>query len=234
MPCTLRTKMSCSRLLSLVYPRLCLLCSERLVGDEQFVCGSCREMFPKTGFLDARHNAVEQRLAGMVRFDRAMAVYYYVRGNNVSRLVHDFKYHNMPKLARWLGTQMYGELVFTDFFSDIDAVVPVPLHWTRRLRRGYNQAEEIAAGLCESAGLPVARLLRARMHISQTRRTLRQRADNASGKYYAVREDGYDGLHLLVVDDVCTTGSTLIAAVRALAEVYPQSRISVLTLAATV
>ena len=163
-----------------------------------------------------------------------MAVYYYVRGNNVSRLVHDFKYHNMPKLARWLGTQMYGELVFTDFFSDIDAVVPVPLHWTRRLRRGYNQAEEIAAGLCESAGLPVARLLRARMHISQTRRTLRQRADNASGKYYAVREDGYDGLHLLVVDDVCTTGSTLIAAVRALAEVYPQSRISVLTLAATV
>lgn len=217
-----------------IYPRLCHLCETPLTGDEQYVCSECLARLPRTGYLFTPHNPVEQRLAGIVPFERVTSVFIYVRGNDISTLIQDFKYRNFPGLARFLGRIVYDELLFTDFFTDIDMIVPVSLHWTRLLRRTYNQAEMLAAGIAERAKLPLRHLLSARMHISQTHRTLAQRVSNARGKYYAKPQPGITDPHILLVDDVCTTGSTLIAAATALHEAYPSARLSILTLAATV
>lgn len=222
------------RIVDAIYPRLCHLCEEPLIGDEEYICDLCLSRLPRTGYLNRPDNAVEQRFAGIFPFEHATSVFFYVRGNDISTLIQDFKYRNFPGLARRLGRLAYDELIFTDFFSDIDVIVPVPLHWTRRLRRTYNQAEMLATGIADRAHLPLRHLLRARMHVSQTHRTLAQRSANARGKYYAVSCPDITTQHILLVDDVCTTGSTLTVAAEALTAAYPQVRLSILTLAATV
>ena len=110
----------------------------------------------------------------------------------------------------------------------------MPIHWTRLMHRGYNQVYHLARGLSGESGLPIAQLLKAHRHTSQTHQTLLTRRLNARGKYYAEFKKEYAGRHLLLLDDVCTTGSTLTAAAEALLAAYPGARLSLLTLCATI
>lgn len=215
-------------------PRCCHLCGASLLDHEQYLCEGCLTSLPATGFHKDPANPVVQRLAGQIRFERAAAVYFYERGNQVSVLVHDFKYHGYASLAQMLGKQMGLQLIHSPFFNDIDAVTYVPLHWSRHMTRGYNQAQMLALGLSEVLGVPCTDTLSARRHISQTRQSLTQRTSNPRGKYSALPHvSSMSGQHLLLVDDVCTTGATLIAACRALLAANSALRVSMLTLAAT-
>lgn len=222
-------------LAAVLVPRCCHLCATPLLPTEKCVCGKCLASLTLSGFSNIPHNGVEKRLEGLVDFQRASAVYVYERGNDLSRLVHDFKYHGYPSLARELGFRMADSLAYTDFFTDIDAVTYVPLHWTRLLTRGYNQAQMLAEGVSRRLGLPVVPTLSSRWHVSQTRRTLQQRSGNAQGKYKALPSvSTLPYRHILLIDDVCTTGSTLVAALTALYTRTSALRVSVLTLGATV
>lgn len=223
------------RLLNMVYPPLCHLCDCRLLPDEQFVCSGCMAGLSRSGCNSGSINPVAERLAGIVPYVEAAGVFIYSPGNSVARLTYDFKYHGYGGLARRMGQAMYDEMIYSDFFTDIDALVPVPIHWLRRMRRTYNQSEMLARGISDRSGIPVVDVLRARRHKSQTRLQGAKRRMNTSGKYRTVKSDRLaSDAHVVLVDDVCTTGSTVCEAARALLTQYPSLTISVLTYAVTV
>lgn len=225
-----------NRIIDAVYPPLCQLCGERLAGDEECVCTRCVQSLSRIGFMPGSTNPVAERLAGLIPYERAAGIFIYSPGNLAARLVYDFKYHGQARLAQKMGRQMFEEMLFTDFFTDVDALVPVPIHWTRRLKRTYNQSRMLAEGVSSVSGIPIIEALRARRHSTQTRLTGAERLANASGKYYAVEDIAslLGGRRVVIIDDVCTTGSTLISAARALLAAYPDIKISILTYAVTV
>lgn len=214
----------------LVAPPSCHICGVPLGDPQQKLCAACAARLVRTGYHRSRMNPVESALAGLLRFEKASAVFHYSRDNVISQIIKDFKYHDYPSLALFMGRMMARELYITGFFSGIDGIVPVPVHWSRRLRRGYNQSEMLARGMSQELEIPVLKALHARRHSSQTGMTHTSRRLNVSGKFFCPDGDALGGKHLLLIDDVCTTGSTLIEAGNALLDVRPDVKLTVLTL----
>ena len=183
---------------------------------------------------NAADNAMEQRFMGQFPYRQATGHFFYSRGSELAVLMHDLKYHRFPGLARYLGEVVATELLPTGFLSDIDVVVPVPMHPLKQARRGYNQTIEIARGISRVTSIEVAQNLRAvKSHRTQTSMTLEQRLKNTQGVFGVRRPDELDGKGVLLIDDVCTTGATLSAAATALTEACPNIELSLLTLGVT-
>lgn len=220
-------------LVALVYPPVCAVCGEPLARHERAICTLCRMTAPLTGFWREYDNPVREKFEGMVPIERASAMLFFVRGSGWQRLIHGFKYHHRYALAREVG-RWYGALLKeSGLYDDLDAIVPLPLHPFKRLRRGYNQADYLAEGIGEVLGVPIDRshLVRQRNTSSQARTPRRERAANVEGAFAVRKGCALAGQHLLLVDDVLTTGSTLTAAIEALLDEVPQLRISVAVLA---
>lgn len=235
LPGTDALKSAWADLLSVFYPDVCHICGGRLSEGERHVCTFCLSRLPHTHYHRvAANNPMLARFAACGSVEAASALFFYSRESPLSRVVQDFKYNHFPSLAFSMGELMGSELFTTGFFSDISLILPVPLHIFRRMRRGYNQAGRIAAGISAVTGIPVGRNLYARRsHATQTGLTLSQRQGNTSGVFAVRQPEALAGKHLLLVDDVCTTGSTLLAASQALAAAVPGIRITILTLAVT-
>lgn len=217
----------------LIYPPACAVCDEPLVAGETEICTLCRITAPMTGFWREYDNPVRDKLAAFVPIEHASAMLFFVRGSGWQRLIHSFKYHRRWHLARYMG-RMYGALLReSGLYADVDRVVPLPLHPLKRLWRGYNQAEYLAEGIAESLGVPIERggLRRCRYTESQARKPRRERAANVAGAFRVSNRSCFEGHHLLLVDDVLTTASTLTAAIEALRDTVPSCRISVAVLA---
>lgn len=152
----------------------------------------------------------------------------------MAQLMHDLKYRGYAGLGRYLGEIVGNEIYTTGFLADVEAIVPVPMHRFKQARRGYNQAVEIAKGIGRATGIPVEELLESpRRHGTQTALGRQQRLANAAGKFRVKDPKRIDGRHLLLVDDVCTTGATLISAATELLQVSSTTRVSIYTLAVT-
>lgn len=217
-----------------MFPRICHICSQSLSKSEHYVCTSCLSNIPRTLFHRNSPNPMEDRFAGIIPIERASGHFFYSRGSELSELMQDLKYRYFPGLARELGRVMARELLPAGFFNGIDFVIPVPIHFLKRARRGYNQTEFIATGVSDETGIPVETRLRAvRPHRTQTSLTLAERHRNTNGVFRLSSATGYDRRGILLLDDVCTTGSTLIAAAEAILSVAPEARISMLTLGVT-
>ncbi|MDE5552586.1 MAG: ComF family protein [Muribaculaceae bacterium] len=223
-------------LLDIIIPPVCHGCGTYLVTGENRLCMNCISRLPRTFYhLRGEDSPMVERFAGIFPFERAASWLIYSHGDITARLVHDFKYHKFPRLARRLALLMAEELDMTGFFNGIDAIIPIPQHWSRRLQRGYNQTEYLARGIAEHTGLPVTdNLIAIRRHRSQTAMTLQQRRDNINGTFAVRHFERLNGLHLLIVDDVCTTGATIIEAATTLLNANPTLKISILTLASTI
>lgn len=225
---------SLKALVDFLFPRVCHLCGHPLAATESYICSPCLSHMPRTLYHRVPDNPMEARFAGLFPFDRATGHFFYSRGSDLACLMADLKYRHFRGLARRLGQIAGDELVPTGFLSDIDIIVPVPMHYMKRARRGYNQAEEICRGLGAASGIPVSTCLRAvRGHRTQTSMTLAQRRVNTAGIFRLASDAGIDGRGVLLVDDVCTTGSTLTAAAEALLAGAPGARLSLLTLGVT-
>lgn len=219
---------------ALMFPPVCHVCGELLAPDERFVCLHCLSTLPRTLYHRSRFNPMEQRLAGQLPFERATGWLFYTPDTDVARLVYDFKYHGYSGLGRELGKACGTELLPSGFFAGIDMVIPVPLHFLKEWKRGYNQSEMLAVGIGEATGIEVAGNLRAkRPHRSQTTREREDRWQNTSGIFAVSDPHSLKGKHVLIVDDICTTGATIISAGKALIEAQPDIRLSVLTLGVT-
>lgn len=206
-------------LLNLVFPRTCPGCERDLVRGEGAVCTKCLLDIQETGFhLRENDNELYFRLAGKTPLAGAFALYYFDKKGKFKKIVQALKYKNMPQVGRFLG-EFYGTQLKEAGFPEIDAMVPVPLHRSRLVERGYNQSLEICKGISKSTGIPVVTnaLVRGEKTSTQTRKGKTERWENVRDVFALRRE--LSG-NILLVDDVVTTGSTLEACIRTL---YRQS-----------
>ncbi len=219
--------------LSLFLPRLCLACSAHLVRGEEVLCTGCLLSMARTDFHLKRDNMLEQAFWGRCRIERAAAFSVYNRGSRIRRLIHSLKYDGRKEIGVMLG-ELYGyTLAASGFMNDIDIIVPVPLSSGRQRKRGYNQSALIAQGLSASTHVPFRNdiLIRTGRSESQTRRGRYERWENVEG-LFAVRDTSViAGKHILIADDVITTGSTIEACVNAISQAG-DIRVSVVALAA--
>lgn len=220
--------------LDALFPRECHACGTLLGPDERFVCASCLARFPRTRYHRQPDNAMERRFMGLFPFERATGLFFYSRDSEISGLIHDFKYRGFPGLARMMGRVMARELLPAGFFDGIDVIQPVPLHWLRQATRGYNQSRELALGLSSETGLPVVDAVKAvRHHRTQTSLTSEARRRNLRGIFRVTDPQALAGRGVLLLDDVCTTGTTLAELARAVHDSVAGVRIVMLTLGVT-
>lgn len=215
----------------LFFPAVCMVCNEQLVHSEECICLRCLYKLPRTYNFKQLDNAAEQLMAGRIPFERIATFCIYVKGGMLPPLIHQLKYHHQKKVGILLGRIFGEDLRGSDFLKTIDVIVPVPLHPKREKSRGYNQAEVIARGLSESTSLPVVvgNLNRILFNPTQTKRSKTQRWENVKHIFHVEDPNIFAHKHLLIVDDVITTGSTIEACGIALQE-CPGIKISVATL----
>ena len=175
---------------------------------------------------------MEKNLWGKLSIGKAAAYLHYSKGGDVSRLVYELKYYGNGRLGYFLGRCMAAELLPSGFFQGIDYIVPVPLHERKKRKRGYNQSEMLARGLSEVTGIPLFGnlIVRSRYTDTQTRKGSYDRWMNVKDVFECTSAKELENSHILVVDDVMTTGATIVACADALSHVFGL-RISVLTLA---
>lgn len=206
-----------SALLDLFYPRVCEVCGSVLVRGESYLCTSCLADFPFVDEDFATDGSVLDNFNENFRPEALHALFYYSKYSDYKKLVYSVKYHSNRKLGVYLG-RMLGQKIAR--FCQADCVVPIPLHPKRERERGFNQAREIARGVCEVLGVELLDNVveRLRNNVSQTGKNAAERLENVSGIFELRHPELVRGRHILLLDDVITTGATVGACLEALAE----------------
>jgi ComF family protein len=220
---------------ALFFPPVCAACGKPLPPDGGFLCSYCRWEIPLTRFWERGDNPMAERLRAHIPVVEASAFYFFAHGSGFRDLIHDFKYRGRWRPARQMGAWYGAELAASGRYAGVDLVVPVPLHLRKRLSRGYNQSEYIARGIASALGTPVDTRSVARTVDTRSQATRKgpERWDNVENIFRVRRPRALAGRHLLLVDDVLTTGATLLSLARAILDAAPDARISIATLAAT-
>ena len=202
----------------LFFPRRCVVCGKFLGMDERDLCGACLEELPLTYQWDIVQNAAFERLARRFDVEDAAALFFFGAESDYRKILYGIKYGGRRELARRMGFELGTRLAGNRDFQRCQAVIPVPLHPLRRWTRGYNQAEEIACGVAAALGVPPETALLRRSRYTKTQTRLRGVAKTKNVAHAFQRNDGRAAqlqaagiCHLLLVDDVLTTGSTLAA-----------------------
>ena len=196
---------------SLFLPRTCLACGRVLLENEGCVCLACRYNMPLTNFAKRKDNPIKLLFENVLPVESATAMFWFVGGTEWQRIIHNFKYHGRWFFAQKMGEWLGEELLDSGNFDDIDLIVPIPLHYRRRLRRGYNQSEQLALGVGRKIGVECDFRSVRRRHYndSQTSKSRSERWDNVEEIFEVRNADRLRGRHILLVDDVLTTGATM-------------------------
>lgn len=220
-------KMILNDLLNLFFPRLCLLCQTPLVEGEAHICLHCIRQLPYTHFTALKTNPVCLLFQEKVPFVAATAWLHFKQGGSGQKLIHSLKYHGNKQLGHELGRMAALAYQTSGLFDTVDLLLPVPLHPKRQRERGYNQSEWIARGIQSVTGTAIdtTSLSRIKKTESQTHKQLSERSENVEGIFRLNHVDALKDKHIILIDDVITTGSTLRACAQALQEV-PGIRIS--------
>lgn len=200
--------------IGLLYPSLCNGCGTPLVRGEKQICISCLHDLPFTDFQSFADNQVHQLFWGRLHCDNAMAMLYFRKGSKVQQLIHRLKYKNQTELGIILGQMIGRKLLTADAYRTAELVIPVPLHPKKEKSRGYNQSKYIADGIAAIMDIPVSttHLIRQRETTSQTKKSRYSRFENMQYVFTVCDPEAIKNKHILLVDDVVTTGSTLEAS----------------------
>jgi len=220
--------------LSLIFPRTCLCCGNSLWKNENTICHFCNHHLPRTHFHLDNENPLCEVFRGRVAIEHATAFLSFNKGGKVQHLIHQLKYKGRGDVGVYLGTLYGRQLSSVPFFQSIQMIVPVPLHKTKYKQRGYNQSERFASGLASSMHLPVNchSLLRIKTTETQTKKSRFDRYRNVREVFTIKDPAPLLGKHLLLVDDVITTGATVESCIQAL-QVVPGCKVSVACIAFT-
>lgn len=204
-------------LLQIFYPSLCLACGQKLFAHESYLCVHCMFDLPRTRFHTDDANKVAQIFWGRVPVEHATSWLFFRKGSRYQKLIHQLKYKGMKEIGFAMGQWMGYDLLDSGF-CEVDLIIPVPLHPRKLQQRGYNQSELIAAGLSDVLKKPLVSdcLVRNKFTETQTRKSRFRRWQNVEGIFGLVNSGFVSGKHILLVDDVVTTGATLEAAATAL------------------
>lgn len=217
----------------IIIPSTCPICGCRLQSGEAVVCSLCEATAPLTYLWQSEENPLRDHFAGLMPINHAAAFVWYVDGSKWREAIHRFKYGNMWRTAYNLGRWYGAHLKQSGLYDDVDMVIPVPLHWLRRLHRGYNQSEYLADGIARELGVKVERhsVIRHRYNKSQASQHHDKRWDNVEGIFRLRHPERLQGKHILLVDDVLTTGATIISLGTTILEASEHIRLSVAVLA---
>ena len=220
--------------ISLFYPEVCLSCGEGLTNQEEFICTACMYKLPKTNFHTQPDNILYKTFYGRAELNAAAAYCHYQKGNMVQDLVHELKYNGKKELGTYLGKWYGQDLKQSPAFEKIDVIVPVPLHKRKLRKRGYNQSAYFAYGLAHGMGAACIEnaLIRVKNTETQTKKSRYSRWENVKDIFGVANKEALAGKHVLLVDDIITTGATIEACVQALKDV-PLASLSVASIGYT-
>jgi ComF family protein len=205
-------------LLTLFYPKVCAACENSLYKHELCLCNSCFIHLPKSNYHLTRGNPVEQLFWGRVPIVAASSYYLFNKGTRVQHLLHELKYKGKQEVGETVGAWYGQELKHQKEFSEAEVIVPVPLHPRRMKERGFNQAMCFAKGLSKELGIPIDdNLIKRKIYSStQTQKSKFIRWQNVEEVFEIENKNEYTSKHILLVDDVLTTGATLESCYNAL------------------
>lgn len=207
-------------LLAMFMPQQCAICGRRLSPGEQQICTTCTMSLPYTRFGARPDNAMERLLVGRFPLCRASAYMFYNSSTETRNLLFALKYRGAQGVGEEMGRRMAAEWQPMGFFEGVDIIVPVPLSRQRQRKRGYNQSLLIAQGISQITGISVDTSLLERIvdNPTQTRLSPSERIENVKGIFSAPKPESLNGRHILLIDDVLTTGATLTACADTLAK----------------
>jgi len=219
-------------LLNLFYPNLCFVCGETLMKNESHVCLTCMNNIPRTNYHLIPDNPVEKRFWGKAPIFRGTSFFFFQKGSPFQILLHELKYKGNKEIGEIMGKYAAAELLNSPDFCSVDVIIPIPLHPNKLAKRGYNQSEWIGKGLSRILNKPqdTNTLKRIKETATQTKKSVFERFENTAGIFELSDTKHLEGKHLLLIDDVLTTGSTLEAAINTLLAI-PNIKISIFTLA---
>ena len=218
---------------SLFYPRFCVICKKELNAQNEHFCFLCEQDLHFTYFEKYKISSIADELFwGRLNTENVYALLYYEKGNSTQRILHHIKYHEGRELGRFMGRMIGKRLKNNNKFSSIDALIPIPLHSKKEFLRGYNQSLVIAEGIQEEFEIPIVHGLYRKTHdVSQTKKSKEERFENVKGKFAVKTNELGKYQHVMIVDDVLTTGSTLEFAAKAIFGASDTIKISLGTVA---
>ncbi|MBK0381205.1 ComF family protein [Mucilaginibacter segetis] len=217
---------------SLIFPQICAACHNGLMANETILCTDCLYNLPKTNFHLQSDNIVARQFWGKLPIEAAYALFYFNKGGSVQKMMHHFKYDGMYKIGTLLGGIAAGQLMLNKTFTSVDVIIPVPLHKKRLKQRGYNQSECFAKGLAPklNARVETNNLVRIVATHTQTHKSRFARFENMQEVFTVLDPERLMNKHILLVDDIITTGSTLEACGLELLKI-PGLKLSIATIA---
>ncbi len=218
-------------LLHLAFPQLCASCGSDVLPKNQLLCLPCLEALPQTHFHLHQSNPIEKIFTGRLPLQHVTSQYYFTKESGLQHLLHQMKYKGAKELCMYMGKLMGQQLAQSPWIGEINALVPLPLFAQRQRQRGYNQSALLCDGIAEVLQKPVLRevVIRSTATESQTRKNRVERWQNMEGVFDIADTSKIKGKHLLLVDDVVTTGATLESCGRALLNAEA-TRLSIATL----
>lgn len=216
---------------NLFFPDLCIVCNSHLITQEDLICTKCLYNLPKTNYHKEIDNPVSQLFWGRTKIEYATGFFTFSKGSKYQGMMHKFKYHGNKEIGYVLG-KSFGNQLINSVFNRIDIIIPVPLHKSKLKKRGYNQSEWIAKGLSETMQIPldIKSFIRSVATETQTRKSRFERWKNVENIFRITDYNALKDMHILLVDDVVTTGSTLEACANAILEIK-DTKVSIATLA---
>lgn len=198
-----------SDLLDIIFPRRCCVCGEILSAQEQHICLNCLYALPRVEPHIAEE--IEKIFWGKIDIERATSFIYYQKGSPYNSIIHALKYKGQPWIGMRFASMAAAELNEKGFFDGIDAIIPVPLSGKKKSKRGYNQCDYIAEGISHATGIPVLKGIveRSISNKTQTDKNRDERWENVKGIFALRKPEQLEGKHILLVDDILTTGATL-------------------------
>ena len=218
--------------ISLIYRKICLGCDNPLLKHEQCICTFCQFHIPKKNHFKIKENDLQKLFWGKVQLDHAAALYEFVKDSPLQKMIHALKYEENKKAGIYLGKQIAYGIEESIFFKDIDYIIPVPLHSKKEKLRGYNQSMCIAKGIQNiiKTEIDTKTLKRTVDTKSQTKKNKYSRCENVGNVFEVTNLEKLKHKHILLIDDVITTGSTLGSSVITLQQIEG-IKVSIITIA---
>ncbi|PQJ79648.1 ComF family protein [Polaribacter porphyrae] len=221
-------------LVQIFYPDLCAICEDKLLQNEHTICTICRHDLPLTNITNYSDNKILHTFYGSVIIEKAFALLFYTKKGIAKKLIHELKYKDNEDIGIFFGNWIGEILKENEEFKNVDVIIPVPLHSKKIRERGYNQVTKFGERLSYHLQIPLVEnnLVRISSTKTQTFKSRFERFTNVDTQFSLKQPKYFNNKHVLIIDDVITTGATLVACAKQFQK-SKHCKISILTIAYT-